>query len=355
MPEDDMLLAHLVPKLTPQVEDAATDALAYVLNASKFCREALIDLVGDRDFRLASLESVKTQVVAGSTNEHRLDLVGYDESGAVPFILESKFWAPLLDGQASGYVDYLTASGSSLLLFVAPAVRHAALWVKIQQQFEQDKPDVDLTPVECGPDMKAVRFKNRDGQTRVALMSWVNLLDHLQKADASAAPDVKQIKGLARTQDDVAFSPLHAGDFSTTIPRRIMNFNLIADDVVDARGVPQGWMTTKGLRATPQYDGYLRYFRFRASAGERLSSDIALYVSCNQWLKTGTTPLWLRVGSNRDTEIEAIRNADADVEYAWSPGDHMWIPLRLMTGVEYDDVLDDVVAQVERVRDIVLP
>lgn len=240
MSEDDMLLAHLVPKLTPQVEDAATDALAYVLNASESCREALIDLVGDRNFRLASLESVKTQVVAGSKNEHRLDLVGYGESGAVPLIIESKFWAPLLDGQASGYLDYLTASGPSLLLFVAPVVRHAALWTKIQEQFAHDKPDVRLEPVECGPDMKAVRIADLGEHTRVALMSWTTLLNVLENADASAAPDVRQIKGLARTQDDAAFSPLHAGDFNTTIPRRIMNFNLIADDVVDARGVPQG-------------------------------------------------------------------------------------------------------------------
>lgn len=113
-------------------------------------------------------------------------------------------------------------------------------------------------------------------------------------------------------------------------------------------------MTTKGLRATPQYDGYLRYFRFCTGADERLSSDIALYVSCNQWLKSGTTPLWLRIWGGKDKEIEAIRHANPEIEHLWSAGDHMWIPLRLQTGVEYDDVLDDVVAQVERVRDIVL-
>ena len=38
MEDDYSLLAHLVSKLTSQVEDAATDALAYVLNKSESCR-----------------------------------------------------------------------------------------------------------------------------------------------------------------------------------------------------------------------------------------------------------------------------------------------------------------------------
>lgn len=356
MSETHSLLAHLVPKLTPQVEDAATDALAFILNRSESCRSALVDLVGDDQFQLASLSSAKTQVVPSPTA--RLDLVGYDYDGAVALIIESKFWAPLLDGQASGYIDYLTAPGPSLLLFVAPEVRHAALWSKIEAQFTHDKPDARLTPVECGPQMRAAEVSHpadRTKRTRVALLSWAAVLDSLEGVDASTAPDVRQLKGLARTQDDIAFSPLHAEDFSATIPRRILDFNRVVDDVVDAYGVPQGWMTTKGLRAAPQTDGYLRYFRFRASAGSLLSSDIALYVSCNQWVKSAGTPLWLRIWSSKEREIDAIRSAGVEIEHDWSPGAHLWIPLRLLTGVEYADVLEDVVAQVERVRDVILP
>lgn len=356
MSDEHSLLAHLVPKLTPQVEDAATDALTYILNRSEYCRGALVDLVSDDQFRLASLSRAKTQVVPSSTA--RLDLVGYDDDGAVALIIESKFWAPLLDGQASGYIDYLTALGPSLLLFVAPEIRHAALWSKIEAQFACDKPDVRLTPVEGGPQMRVAEVSHPGicrERTRIALTSWAAVLDPLEGADASTAPDVRQLKGLAHAQDDIAFSPLHAEDFGATIPRRILDFNRIVDDVVDAYGVPQGWMTTKGLRATPQTDGYLRYFRFRASASNLLSSDIALYVSCNQWAKSTITPLWLRVWSSKEREIDAIRSAGDEIEHDWSPGAHLWIPLRLSTGVEYVDVLEDVVAQVERVRDVICP
>lgn len=356
MSEEHSLLAFLVPKLTPQVEDAATDALAYILNRSEDCLGALANLVSDDQFQLAPLSSAKTQVVPSPTA--RLDLVGYDDDGAIALIIESKFWAPLLDGQASGYVDYLTAPGPSLLLFVAPEIRHAALWSKIEAQFTRDKPDARLTPIECGPQMRAAEVSHPHicrERTRVALLSWATVLDPLEGADASTAPDVRQLKGLARTQDDIAFSPLHAEDFSATMPRRILDFNRIVDDVVDAYGVPQGWMTTKGLRAAPQSDGYLRYFRYRASADNLLSSDIALYVSCNQWVKSAVTPLWLRIWGSKEREIDAIRSAEDDIEHDWSPGANLWIPLRLLTGVEYTDVLEDVVVQVERVRDVILP
>lgn len=100
MADDHSLLAHLVPKLTPQVEDAATDALAYVLNRSEGCRRALVDLLSDDQFQLTPFRSAKTQVVPSPTA--RLDLVGYDERGRAALIIESKFWAQLLDGQASG-------------------------------------------------------------------------------------------------------------------------------------------------------------------------------------------------------------------------------------------------------------
>ena len=47
MAEHATLLAHLVPKLTSRVEDAATDALAFILNSSAACRGALDRLLQD--------------------------------------------------------------------------------------------------------------------------------------------------------------------------------------------------------------------------------------------------------------------------------------------------------------------
>ncbi|WP_428122085.1 hypothetical protein [Candidatus Poriferisodalis sp.] len=170
-----------------------------------------------------------------------------------------------------------------------------------------------------------MKAANVDGtENVVALMTWGTLLDRLELADSSMVHNVRQLKVLAHAQDDVAFAPLHAEDFSATIPRRILEFNRIVDDVVWG----QSWMVNEGLKAAPQYDGFLRFFRFCSQDGNRTTSDHALCVSCERWAKSGITPLWLRFWHNRQQDIDAIRH-HSGVEHFWSPGNHMWIPLRL--------------------------
>ncbi len=355
MEDDHSLLAHLVSKLTPQVEDAATDALAYILNQSELCRAALGSLVSESGHQMRSMHRASTQVTVFDGG--RLDLVGYDADGAIRLIIESKFWAALLSGQASGYVKHLAADkAGATLLFVAPEVRRETLWAKIRGQFD-DAPDLSLGSDRAVGPLKVADVSDSqrtDAQWRVALTSWYALLNHLEPVDLSMTSNIRQLRSLANAEDDKAIAPLHAEDFNPAIPRRHLDFCRIVDDVVDAHGRRQGWMTTEGLRATPQYDGYLRFFRFCTSDGSLRSSDLALYFSCHQWAKTSTTPLWLRVWRNRDKEIDAIRSAEPEVEHSWTPGDHLWIALRLLTGIEYADVLEDVVEQVERVRDIII-
>lgn len=77
----------------------------------------------------------RTATQVAPEGKWRLDLAVYDDSGALRLIIESKFGAPLLSGQASGYIDYLDDDQPAVLLFVAPAARHIALWSKINQQF----------------------------------------------------------------------------------------------------------------------------------------------------------------------------------------------------------------------------
>lgn len=351
MSNEDTLLAHLVPKLTPQVEDAATDALAYILNTSKRSRKALVDLVSDDAFRLDELDLCRTQVVRD--DQSRLDLVGYDADGRACLVIESKFWAQLLDGQASSYIDFLTPPEQTLLLFVAPEVRHVKLWKEIDTQFRRDKPHARLTPVEHRAMKYVATVEYEDQRKRVAIVSWGDLLQQLEAADPSMAPDIRQLQGLARAQDDVAFAPLHVEDLGATVPRRLLDFNRIVNDVVGARGVHDGWMTTEGLKAAPQSDGHLRYFRFVDQWTGRTSTDVALCISYEQWAKSGDTPLWLRIWHNKQDEIDAIRGSYTGTT-RWSPGNHMWIPLQLRTGVEYHDVLDLVAAELKKIGEIIL-
>ena len=363
MEDDYSLLAHLVPKLTSQVEDAATDALAYVLNKSESCREALRSLVSDGKHQLLPLHRASTQVTVPKAG--RLDLVGYDADGSMRLIIESKFWAALLSGQGSGYVQHLAADKPATLLFVAPEVRRETLWIKIRTQFDK-APCLNLTSdrtvgqlrvadvtklADVTDDAQGTDARWIDTEWRVALTSWYALLNHLEPVDSSMTSNIRQLRSLADAQDDKTIAPLHADDFNPAIPRRHLDFCQIVDDVVNT-GEHQRWISVKGMKATPQRDGYLRYFQFRSDDSVCMSRDIALYFTAERWLRSGTTPIWLRCWQPPEQKALAQQS---EIACEKDPNGPTWVPLRLLTGAEYPDVLEDVVAQVRAVRDIVLP
>ena len=359
MASDHSLLAHLVPKLTRGVEDAATDALAFILNESKPCRDALVNMVSDGDRRLAPLYDVKTQVTIQVTESEsrRLDLVAYDSDRSKRLIIESKFWAPLLDGQASVYVRHLADDGPAVLLFVAPEARHGTLWTKVERQFEDPpEPSDDLSGLKLRPachEAKMIVADVVNTGKRVALMSWDTLLAGLTDADSSMDANLQQLHVLVHAQDEMAFAPLHAEDLDAMIPRRLSAFNRMVDGVAD-RGKLAGWISTKGLKAVSRRDGYLRYIGFDRADGSRMI-ELALRVSLPRWAELGATPLWLRIWRKQPINLMELRSRlDAA---GWLPTqlepDWLWVPIELPMGVEYEDVLESAAEQVKRVRDIV--
>ncbi|WP_419922196.1 hypothetical protein [Candidatus Poriferisodalis sp.] len=345
MSDNDTLLAYLVPRLTGGVEDAATDALAYILNKSESCREALANLVSSDDYRLAPLGYTKTQVAP--TTEERLDLVGYGNDGKKRLIIESKFWARLLGGQASGYVRHLACDGPAVLLFVAPESRSAALWNEVCEQFESDAQPQLLEHIDGNSLLRFAKVGNSD--KRVALTSWASLLEFLQDAasEKTSVAEIEQLAGLARSQDDTSFLPLLPTDFSSTFPRRIRDFQRVVGDIYWAHGQAGGWMDGKGLSVTNSSDGHGRYFRF-----PKMQEAQWIGISYPQWTAHGETPIWLRIWDSALVDLHALRQQlDASVELV--PGGSLWVPILLRTGVMYEVVLDDAVRQVEAVRDAI--
>ena len=362
MSEDRSLLAHLVPKLTRGVEDAATDAVAYILNKSPACMSKLVEMVSADGRQLAPLRYAKTQVTL--PDKSRLDLVGYDRVDSMRLIIESKFWAPLLAGQASGYVRHLSRNGPAMLMFVAPLARHETLWVKIERQF-QDASDLqlgdrhDLGKMWVAEVQESQRDSDEciDSEKHVALMSWETLLAGLEHADPSADNDIQQVRSLAAQQDQVAFTPLHPEELLATIPRRVMSFCDLVDGVVN-RGKSDCWLTTKGMRKTLQRNRYIRYAGLLGE-DERKLIEVALCVDMGQWARSGASPIWLRIWHKQKIngrpinlgELATHWNTAGWLPCRWEP-DMLWIPIELPTGLEYEDVLDDATRQVERFRDI---
>ena len=78
MTDNFSLMAHLVPRLTRQVENAATDALAYILNRSDGAMQALNDLLREGGFAIEPLVRVRPQVTFPDGSIP--DMAGYDKS-----------------------------------------------------------------------------------------------------------------------------------------------------------------------------------------------------------------------------------------------------------------------------------
>lgn len=343
MADETSLLAYLVPRLTIQQEDVATDALAFILNSSEACRVALRDLLSGDGFDLGVLSCLKTQVTYEDGS--RPDMVGYDSRGRGQLVVESKFWAALLEGQASGYFQQLEEQGPAVLLFIAPATRIETLWVEIQRQMETGKEPVRLEVVET---RERIRRASAGPDKQVMLVSWDLVLDHLAASvpsDSQTHTDLRQLRGFAQHQDLDAFQPIQREEFSPSLPRRIRWYNFLIDEVVDTHGVQEAWMSVDRLRATPQRAGYGRYFRFVVDPSE---ASFFLCVQLDYWAERGDTPLWLWVTSNTHLG-QRLRDGNG-----WSRDDgYLYTPIHLKTGLERPAVLEDLVCQLRRIAEIV--
>ena len=350
MTQERTLLAHLVPRITSRVEDAATDALAFILNRSEACRGALDGFLRADNFEIEPIVRFETQVTYKDGS--RPDMVGYDKSDSKRLLVESKFWASLLEGQASGYFGQLEEDGFGVLLFIAPDSRIETLWAEIKRQMEGGEKRVRLGDLKAPGRTRRAKVEGSDKQ--LMLTSWTLLLDSMATGvadDTTVASDIQQLRGLAKHQDEEAFLPIHLQEFGLALPRRIRGLNQLIDDVVTAHGVSQGWMTTEGLRVTAQREGYGRYFSFTDVPGW-----LFLGVDYSLWATKGHTPLWLMM--DRKVPLDTERTQDktsSPVKYQGAGvfTGHFMIPIQLETGVEYQQVLSGVVDQIRQVYDMV--
>lgn len=313
------LMAHLVPRLTGQVENAATDALGYILNKSATSRDALTDLLGEGGFDMPPIARVETQVTY--EDGKRPDMVGYDETGVRRLIVESKFWASLQERQASGYLQQIDEDGPTALLFIAPEVRLETLWTEIVRQIREESPEATLRPETPANGWRSAMVEGVP--KRLALVSWDRLLRGIadRAGDDGVIADVRQLRGLARRQDAEAFLPVRAEELSPDFARRAVGYTQLVDDVVN-RGVSQGWMSLKGLRGGAQRYGYGRHIRFVET-----EKDFWFGVNHERWARSGDTPLWLC----DDT----------------ATADKRWSPVHVKTGVERLEVLDAAASKVK--------
>jgi hypothetical protein len=329
------VLAFLATRFATSPENLATEALNFILASSASARRAMLDLCR----QLGCEEAVDLSFTTQRTNANgsRPDFVGRTVSGQTPVVVEAKFWAGLTKNQPVSYLKGLPENG--LLLFIAPAARADVLWGELRRRAGLNaEPGATTPPVS--------KYHVRIGPHLMALISWRALLEHLEVACALAEEaikaDIRQLMSLCDKMDSEAFLPLRAEELTSNVGRRVTQYCDLAERITD-RLVGMGLADVNGSRATGGKGWYGKYLRFRGHGA-------FLHFDARRWAQYGHSPLWLAVyGRNfKGCTVEPDCLRAAGVTFYVSKGRCM-VPLMLLEGVELDDIVEDVLAQVQRI------
>ena len=341
MSYETTLFAHIAPRLTDRIEDVAVEALGHILSNSEAARSALEETVGLGGAIVGPIDRVQTQV----TGEERArpDLVGFDDKGTKRVLIEAKFWAGLTPNQPNQYLKQLPRGRPAALLFVAPARRIPMLWSKLLLRAEERFRLADKS----GP-KRLCSAKVDEGEHRLLLTSWAELLDRMEtraklEGDSAAEADLLQLRGLTNRMDADVFVPWRSEDLGPEFPKRVLGLIALVEDAFNS-GVADKFLETRGRGISARWEGYGRRIRI-GSVGAWFGFIL------DGWAEHGNTPLWLLFSYN---EYERLREAGlAETQVVkWRTKDGRYcIPIPLPTGVEYDTVLDSVVASLKSIAE----
>ena len=204
------LLGYLIPRITACGEEpAATQALAYLLNAQTDISNAFIDSVGQTDIAPFTLGWIAAEEQHGGC---RPDLTITDDKEIPRIFVENKFWARLMEGQPVAYLKALPNAAASLLIFIAPHTRMSGLWNELKEKCRQS--NVDLTDEKTTGAIYWAKAHLADGASEdpdtgnttdaidstIAITSWKHVLRALEQAadkngHADLRADIVQLRG----------------------------------------------------------------------------------------------------------------------------------------------------------------
>lgn len=282
----DSLLGHIAVSLSAHPEHVATNAPGYVLQRSPTAQETPRALL--RSVAIDVPVGLVFRTQATGAEGERPDLIGFDERGQSPLVIEAKFWAGLTDNQPVAYLQRLPYEESGALLFVAPGQHLELLWGELKRRCSLfGLPHTDLALLSAG-----VYAAKLNQHHYMAITSWRTLLDLLiarleAAGERATAADVQQLAGLCERMDSQAFLPVMSEELTSGIYRRVLDFSAIVDDV-SARLVEEGLASKERLRSVASAGYYGRYLHLRR-IGVLLACDI------RKWMALQATPLWLTV------------------------------------------------------------
>ncbi len=338
------LLGYLVPRIASSgPEPAATQALAYVLNASPDIATAFVDVVGRTGVSAFTPGRIAAEEQQGNDFP---DVTIRDTDGVVRILVENKFWAGLTDAQPLAYIEALPSDASSAVVFVVPHQRVYGLWGELREKCHRG--GVEL---ESESRSETITWA-RAGHRTLAITSWKHVLGTLERAadaggHAALQQDIVQLRGLTDHMNGAEFLPLREDEVTdVNVARRMMNYTGLIEEIV-GRLVADGVAETKGLRPSHTRTATGRYLRLHARF------DVWLGVDLDAWCEWGITPIWSE--HNTSSSFSGIegktRQAHLLFDDAQEENDWLYLPIRLTTGAERDRVVDDAARQMRSIAD----
>lgn len=338
------LLGYLVPRVASSgAEPAATQALAYLLNASPDIAKAFVDVVGRTGVAAFAPGRIAAEQQHGNDFP---DLTIRDTDGVVRILVENKFWAGLTEAQPVAYLRALPDDASSGLVFIVPHQRMYGLWSELREKCH-------LNEVELGGESTADAITwAQTGHRTLAITSWKHVLGKLEQAavaggDLALREDIAQLRGLTDQMNADEFLPLREDEVTdVSVARRLTNYSGLIEEIV-GRLVADRIADTKNLRTSHNYTSIGRYVRLHSRFGSWLGVDLVA------WRGWGITPIWSEHNTNDSfSGVQGkIQQAAQLFPDAQEDGDRLAIPIRLTTGAERDRVIDNAVRQMRSIGD----
>ncbi len=343
MTQHDTLLAHLALRIAGGPENAAVEALVYILKRSNSAASFFNRLIADSvRAPVEDCKEFQAQVVADDNS--RPDFVGYDKDGENRVIGEAKFGAKLLPGQGLSYLGQLSGSGNAVLLFVVPDARIDYLWGEVGRDITQGEEQIELEPIDRSNRTRSAQVKGTSGY--LVMVSWRDLLkgmhDHAA-GEPGIQENIRQLQGLAERMDSEEFLPLRQDELSPHLARRMHDLGQIYEKVVSTLSQKE-WANYISSRNTAQPPtGYGR-------ALELSEYSVWFGVYFDLWARGDCedTPFWVQFyGWERPKLNQVTRTLGLQLS------DNEYVPVHLKTGVEIQVVVYDIVAQLKIIADAI--
>ncbi len=294
----ELLLSYLFPKFRGSKEDLVTLSLCHILESSEAVNEAFTNELCRR-LQLDRLEAIRYKAQATGDNQERPDISGTDSANREMLICEAKFFAGLTDNQPNAYLERLIGRINTGLIFICPEARAISLWKQVTERINEYETIGDLCISIHGVHMSVI--------------SWSDLLGVLFEAarrrDQNILADLNQLEGLCKKIEDTDFLPFTDDDLSVSTARNIERYYMIVDDVAHAiLGQKEFPATTKGLRATAVWGGYIRYLTVGGFS-------VGIGFSTSHWkaADSETTPFWFWSWSNDTAVRSAVSRLISDM------------------------------------------